>query len=356
MQTYTGLKCPVCRKTFTDSDDIVVCPVCGAPYHRSCYEEKGSCIFEDLHKDGKEWTPPPDEHVIIKPSPVNRMVECLKCGTPNDPNSRICTNCGTLLPTNPKTSSYFIEQQQKRKYSDSLPPKQPSSADSAGNTPASFTPPPFGADPMGGVNPINQLDKNVTYGDASKIVRVRTEYYMPVFRYIKQTGRNKFNFSAFLFSGAWLLYRKQYGSGVFVTIVMIALQIVYQCALWLWADPTLEMLAKQAGLDLSSGAITNQQILTLSNLAAQDTWTYFKILSPVLVLLAILLVMIIVGVFGNKMYLRHCIDTVRDVQIAERLGEPDMDFQTLGGVNSMAALCGAICYSIVHSFLPLLFL
>lgn len=344
MQTYTGLKCPVCGKTFTDNDDIVVCPICGAPYHRSCYEEKGSCIFEDLHRDGKDWAPPPEEHAA-EPEPAGRTVECPRCGAPNDLNARWCTTCGTLLPTHQETQNNATAQGQ-----------QQADRGAFQSQPASFIPPPFSADPMGGVNPIDPMDDKVTYGDASKIVRVRTDYYMPVFRYIKQTGRNKFNFSAFLFSGAWLLYRKQYRAGVLVSLLMVALQVAYQCALWLLADPALEMLAEQAGLDLTTGAFTNQQLLTLSNLAVQDTWTYLKILSPVLVLLAILAVMIVIGVRGNKMYLRHCVKTVREVRTAERLGDPDMDFQTLGGVNSMAALCAAICYSIVRTFLPLLFL
>ena len=44
---YTGIKCPVCEKTFTKQDDVVVCPECGAPYHRECYQKEGHCIFEE---------------------------------------------------------------------------------------------------------------------------------------------------------------------------------------------------------------------------------------------------------------------------------------------------------------------
>ena len=31
MTRYTGNHCPVCEQAFTDTDDIVVCPDCGAP-------------------------------------------------------------------------------------------------------------------------------------------------------------------------------------------------------------------------------------------------------------------------------------------------------------------------------------
>ena len=46
---YIGLKCPICGKPFTADDDIVVCPQCGAPYHRECYIKAGKCIYEDKH-------------------------------------------------------------------------------------------------------------------------------------------------------------------------------------------------------------------------------------------------------------------------------------------------------------------
>ena len=38
MNEYLGCECSVCRKPFAAGDDIVVCPECGTPYHRACYE------------------------------------------------------------------------------------------------------------------------------------------------------------------------------------------------------------------------------------------------------------------------------------------------------------------------------
>ena len=34
MADYKNKKCVVCKELFSDYDDIVVCPECGAPYHR----------------------------------------------------------------------------------------------------------------------------------------------------------------------------------------------------------------------------------------------------------------------------------------------------------------------------------
>ena len=49
---YKNKQCPVCKNLFKDSDDIVVCPDCGAPYHRECYNETKKCIYEDKHGNG----------------------------------------------------------------------------------------------------------------------------------------------------------------------------------------------------------------------------------------------------------------------------------------------------------------
>ena len=49
---FLGKTCPVCSQNFHEGDDVVVCPKCGAPYHRDCYKQNGKCIFPELHKDG----------------------------------------------------------------------------------------------------------------------------------------------------------------------------------------------------------------------------------------------------------------------------------------------------------------
>lgn len=46
---FTEYKCPVCDKQFKKGDDVVVCPECGTPHHRECYEKEGHCHFADRH-------------------------------------------------------------------------------------------------------------------------------------------------------------------------------------------------------------------------------------------------------------------------------------------------------------------
>ena len=56
MNRYTGIKCQHCGKAFQENDQVVVCPDCGAPYHRSCFVEmNGICKFADKHAEGYSW-------------------------------------------------------------------------------------------------------------------------------------------------------------------------------------------------------------------------------------------------------------------------------------------------------------
>ncbi|MDE6412975.1 MAG: DUF2628 domain-containing protein [Eubacterium sp.] len=50
MFLYENNKCPVCSKKFEEGDDVVVCPDCGTPHHRECYQSLGKCANKDKHE------------------------------------------------------------------------------------------------------------------------------------------------------------------------------------------------------------------------------------------------------------------------------------------------------------------
>ncbi len=354
MINFTGIKCPVCGKAFTDEDDIVVCPKCGAPYHRECYQEKGQCIFDDLHEKGREWAPPPPPKPPVTAEVKDR--ECPVCGGLSAHSSRFCDHCGAPLPgQNPFAPGPQAPFQGQG--GGSRPPVQ--TPYQPGGTPQGryYGQMPFMFDPMGGVSPADTLDMGVSYGDASKLVKQNTTYYMPTFRYIKQTGRNKFNFCAFLFSGAWMLYRKQYKYGIVVTALMFLLYLLYLAASVFVATPALLGLMQQAGIDVSAGlstGLTNEQLLVISQLITEEPSLYLELCLPMMCLLLMLALMIFIGVRGNKMYMRHCIVTVRRVKSADLSIEPNMTLDQKGGVNTSVAVCMFVCYFLLVNVVPLL--
>lgn len=49
---YLGEICSVCSQAFEENNDVVVCPDCGTPHHRHCWQENQACANKDKHKDG----------------------------------------------------------------------------------------------------------------------------------------------------------------------------------------------------------------------------------------------------------------------------------------------------------------
>ena len=94
MTRYTGNHCPVCEQAFTDEDDIVVCPDCGTPYHRACWQKVGACMHKSEHAAGFEWKP----EVGPEAEQAAHEATCPNCGTHNTPGAARCSHCGCPLP------------------------------------------------------------------------------------------------------------------------------------------------------------------------------------------------------------------------------------------------------------------
>lgn len=89
MPKYYGCPCEGCGKPLTLQDDIVVCPDCGAPYHRVCYEKLGRCIHSPAHASGYEWKFPYQDADLRT---------CPACGERTLRGESVCRCCGKALP------------------------------------------------------------------------------------------------------------------------------------------------------------------------------------------------------------------------------------------------------------------
>ncbi len=89
MPKYYGCPCEGCGKPLMLQDDIVVCPDCGAPYHRSCYEKLGVCIHKSAHASGYEWKFPYQD---------DELRTCPACGERTLRSEEKCRCCGAVLP------------------------------------------------------------------------------------------------------------------------------------------------------------------------------------------------------------------------------------------------------------------
>jgi len=350
MTDYTGLKCPVCGEAFTVNDDIVVCPECGAPYHRECYAKVGKCVFAEKHGTPDAWSPPTPE-----PAQGEAMLHtkrCPNCGALNSENALFCEHCGLTLTVNQPTINGFPQNGGVPPTGNGFPqggspfnPNQPGGFPQNGfpNQPI-----PFIFDPMGGVNPNEPID-SVPAGDVAKLVQNNTQYYLPVFMNLDKFRKGRFNFSAFLFSGGWMLYRKQYKIGSIITSILVALFLISTYVSLNFSAPLYDSLLQQAGITTDTVSYTYAQLVQVSELLSQQPpLQVFLFCVPSLIAIIQFIIMLIVGFNGNKWYLKHCIGTMNQIhEAAPNPADSAVQLQEKGGVNTALAICLLICYMII---------
>ncbi|MCL2106477.1 MAG: DUF2628 domain-containing protein [Oscillospiraceae bacterium] len=93
---YEKEQCAHCGEDFRpDTDDIVVCPACGAPLHRACWNARGDCPFAAEHGEFV-WEPsaPPEPGLPPFDPKTDLGVICPTCGENCRPGANHCHGCG----------------------------------------------------------------------------------------------------------------------------------------------------------------------------------------------------------------------------------------------------------------------
>ncbi len=326
-------ECPVCSKVFHEGDDVVVCPKCGAPYHRECYKEKGKCIFVDLHQSKQSWqevydkTPPKTEK-------EEEMTACPTCGEKNPKNALICQKCGNFL-SGSHVRFPFDENEKGEGFS---PENLPEGWMFAGNPFALFI------DPMGGVAKDEDFD-GVSGSELARYVKTNTPYYMPVFKKIKDTRKGRFNFAAFFFFGGWYLYRKQYWKGAILSLFYFALVLVsyfvtnhYAADLW-----------KEAYDAVTASGVSYPQWMEIFSwaLAHRSSTELALMYLPYLLNLLQFVVQLFCGFLANRSYFRHSLKTIRKLKQVKNSENLMKEISENGGVNTPLAWSMMVCYLII---------
>lgn len=323
---YIGNKCPVCQKYFHADDDIVVCPECGTPHHRECYEQLGHCCNIDLHEQGYDYNQD-------NPTDDETNNRCPKCGSENEPDAFFCKKCGAPLSSD-NTQSFNQQAQNQAPFG-------------AGAGAGSFGAPYM--DPLGGVPGDTDFGEGITAGETAKYVKQNTPYFIRVFSNIKNFNKSKFNFAAALFRGGYMLYRKMYLSGAIITAIQLILTAASTYVQVFGHRYFSEEFSK-----LYFQAISNYNLTDMMNaLGKANSTDLLLAYTPFIVLIANIVMMIAVGACFNKMYMKHCKKQITLIKSdAEKNGEnAETALQTKGGVNIGLAV-SLLFTSILLSYLP----
>ncbi len=296
-----GQTCPVCGRFFGESDDIVTCPECGAPHHRECWKSEGHCHFAHLHGTDKQW------HQEAE-APKAATKRCARCGFDNPEFAEFCARCGKELGTSDWQSEQpsFSDRPPERQYT---PP--------AGNA-FGFTPVGQPVDPYGGVPRTETID-GVPVDTVAQLIGPNSAYYLPRFYQMTHGGSKvSWNWAAFFFSYNWLLYRKNFLFGSLSFVVTLLFSFLSNQAMG-----QLQSLANATTMEALMQAVdrimNSEQGMLLWSIAA-------------LASLLLLVLRMVIGVFGNYLYLRTVLNKAKkngDVPLSPY----DQNFRKSGGVS-----------------------
>lgn len=306
---YEGYSCPVCGKPFGPSDDIVVCPTCGAPHHRTCWQREGHCHFEADHGTPRQWSREKNQPKAAPDSSDGQTRNCPNCGYPNPVFAEFCSRCGH--PTG--AEDWHSRQEQTQ-----TPPPP------VGFT-GPFTPPygeysPFrvATDPYGGVSPDEKIE-DVPASELAAFVGNNTAYYLPRFKKMSRTGSKcSWNWAAFLLAPYWLLYRKNYLAGILMLVFEVAQMVLRGYVLY--------------GVMLPYMDSNSYSLVEATQRMMADGQMSLFIWVLMLAGLAELLLRVFFGLAGNRLYLHTAVTRIQKLQV-EDASPATEDIAAAGGVS-----------------------
>jgi ribosomal protein L40E len=351
---YTGNICDGCNEPLLDSDDIVVCPECGTPQHRHCYDKNNQCVNAYLHDEGFSWQGTISEKTSAESSTLvnedknGEDIICPNCKQSNPSGTEVCRHCGmkfTLFGINVVES--LKEQQRKEegfpKSSDMpeyKPPFTVGEGEGFDNSPIQeeVKPEPVVISPedpeffnndgniFRGPYPEDDYTASVKTNTIGSFIRNNAQVYISKFKISDVKGRSSFNWAAFFFAPYWFFYRKLYKPGIIMLTVQLCASIVASPYL----EKFLKVYEKLATVDIET--ITDEAF-NMIFLEMQSAMT------PVWVLIGFIFVLhIISGFIANGLYKKYVIKNINYALSLPAVRGKIAHFAKYGGASMIAVM------------------
>lgn len=269
MTDYTGFECSACGKKLEAEDDIVVCPECGAPHHRKCFLEKGSCSYSG-HEKGI-WEP-------VKNSSAeselcnDEAARCPMCNTKNPKEANFCQVCGYRLKVAEKSED-------NKTYDGPV-----------------IAPNPY-TTPYGGIGEDEKID-GIPVKDWAIFTGNNSHYFLPRFLIFSRKLKGiAINWAGFIFGGFYMLFRKMYLWGAIFLVLTLLLSVPGYIA----SFAMVENMFFENGL-LTSGSSLSAEMITR-----------MEMLSEIFYFVRIAL-NIFMALYVNKMYYNHAKEQIEKVR------------------------------------------
>lgn len=307
MADYKNCTCIACRNEFEPDDDIVVCPDCGTPYHRDCWNAHGHCINTELHETGKAWARPAPGPEESKASSGSALVPCPNCGSKNDESNLFCTRCGSSMRRGEEGRAPFGGFSGMFQSSEG----GEEGADWREHIPGMGTARPD-------CPPDEELEEGVRMQDAVDFVGKNTLYHIPRFRFFRdQKKKLAPNFVCLLFPEFYYAYRKMWPMAIltlFVTFLLsipgVLLSLSYQ------SDLLLAMMQPENGAAITFYGMDAADITAF----AEFVETHYNAISwaDSICSYVTLVMHILTFLFSNYLYYRHSLKRIKAVRADQK--------------------------------------
>lgn len=267
---YENEKCSFCGEIFKEGDVVVVCPVCGAPHHKSCYDKNSKCAFEDLHSEGYVWTKTfENTEESFSQNQIRQTKICPVCQAENDADAQVCENC---------KAPFLVTQQQTDAEKINIDGEYISTEEYI------------------------DIENTVKVGEAAVYIKTNSGKYIKNFLNAKfSKSRQKFNFAAFFLSPYWFFYRKMYLPGMLFTGATMAASLFFMSLIRRCFPDALSYLSAVAGRNIDDMT----EILQKYREYLTDGMVQHPALYRVILVFPLVFVLInfIAGFTANKLYL-----------------------------------------------------
>lgn len=304
---FEHIKCDGCGREFENGDDVVVCPVCGTPQHRSCYELGGGCVNSAKHQSGFEWHKEPASQNDKKAETTDFQQE----------QADIKPRGGIFGNTDPGIGDSIDIGNEVPELDDLIESR------------------------------VKVLAPGITYeqrreqlcgaeiGKTISFIGSNAVGYVKKFRKMEHQKKHTFNWAAFFFAPVWYFYRKLYKQGAVFLSLFVSITM-------LMAEPAEKFLS------LYNGLIQNG----IQNITEADYQSLVSAVVPVFAFEAITLVIrLIAGFTADKSYWKYCKKSLERVE-ATRETHDEMAALSYYLSHCSTSFLFALLSMIVYSFLP----
>jgi len=288
--------CACCKAYLFEEDDVVYCPVCGAPHHRDCYNNSGHCALEALHGTDNEYNAQAEANKI-QPE-AEKYKTCNICGETYSAEHKSCPKC-----EGSPVSPFSIYQ----------------NFDFLGGVPADLI-----------------LEDDITAEQAKKFVLSNTHRYIPKFAVLNKSNKISWNWMAFLFPCGWMLSRKMYKNGIIAGILsIIATFLTYPLSLQLY----------QLGFSRNTGyaKMVSELMKILPDIGI--TVMIFALIGGIFNLA----IRIVSALFGDYLYRSYALSTIKEINLTSE--DAEYDFRKKGGSNIFLFLLGTMLIQYIPSII-----